>query len=136
MVKDKRKNNSAPTKMTKEVLQKLEAWFSNSLTDEECCLYADINPSTLYRYIDKNPEFWKRKERLKKKPNIQAKVNWIKKINASDYQASKEWLERKSKDEFSMKTESDNKNELTWEIKMELPKIVINWEKNNDNIIE
>lgn len=92
-----------PDKITPEVLAKLEAGFMNSLTDEECCLYADINPSTLYRYIEKNPEFSKRKEALKKKPNIQAKVNWIKKIQASDYQASKEWLERKSKGEFSLK---------------------------------
>ena len=101
--KDKRKDNWANTKMTKDTLAKLEAWFANSLTDEECCLYADIHPATLYRYIEKNPKFWERKERLKKKPNIQAKVNWIKKINARDYQASKEWLERKSKGEFSLK---------------------------------
>ncbi len=122
MTKDKRKDNSAPTKMTKEVLQKLEAWFTNSLTDEECCLYADIHPATLYRYIEKNPAFWERKERLKKKPNIQAKVNWIKKINASDYQASKEWLERKSRDEFSLKTiwEDTVTVNLLWDVLKEI----------------
>jgi len=109
---DKRKKNCWSWKMTDAVIEKLEAWFSNSLTDDECCLYANINPSTLYRYIKKNPKFWERKERLKKKPNIQAKVNWIKKINANDYQASKEWLERKSKWEFSIKTEVDNNTKV------------------------
>ena len=108
--KDWRKNNHWNSKMTEKVLAKLEAWFANSLTDEECCLYANINPSTLYRYIDKNPKFWERKERLKKKPNIQAKVNWIKRIKASDYQASKEWLKRKSTKEFSLKQIVDNTN--------------------------
>jgi len=112
---DKRKDNKGQLKMTPETIAKLEAGFTNSLTDEECCLYADINPSTLYRYIEKHPHFWERKERLKKKPNIQAKVNWIKKINASDYQASKEWLERKSRNEFSLKQEVD----VAWEMKHE-----------------
>jgi len=119
-----------PTSITKEVLTKLEAGFMNSLTDEECCLYADISPVTLYRYIEKNPEFWKRKETLKKKPNIQAKVNWIKKISANDYQASKEWLERKAKDEFSLKMETKNETdvnmniEVAWASDEELDKLI------------
>lgn len=108
------------TKMTTETLAKLEAWFTNSLTDEECCLYADIHPATLYRYIEKNPKFWERKEILKKKPNIQAKVNWIKKINASDYQASKEWLERKSRWEFSLKQEIDVVGDIKHEHTLEI----------------
>ena len=107
----KRKSNAwRPEAITPEVLTKLEAWFMNSLTDEECCLYCDISPKTLYRYIEKNPEFWQRKEALKKKPNIQAKVNWIKKIQTNNYQASKEWLERKSRDEFSLKQFTDSLN--------------------------
>jgi hypothetical protein len=32
-------------------------------------------------------------------------MNWIKKINENDYQASKERLERKAKDEFGLRTE-------------------------------
>jgi len=81
-----------------------------SLTDDECCLYVGINPSTLYRYIEKNPDFSKRKELLKRTPNIQAKQNWVNEIKQGTYASSKEWLERKSKDEFSMKSETKNDN--------------------------
>lgn len=99
-----------PTVITDEVLSKLEFAFINSFTDEEACLYADIAPKTLYRYIEENEEFWQRKEILKKHPNIKAKLNWVKKLEWEDYIASKEWLERKSKSEFSTKTENDNNN--------------------------
>lgn len=109
MTKDK---GWRPKSITDEVIIKLEAGFKNSLTDEECCLNANISPKTLYRYIKENPAFWQRKDLLKKHPNIQAKINWIQKINDKDYQASKEWLERKSKNEFSLKQEVDQTNKV------------------------
>jgi len=98
-----------PEAITEDVLAKLEFAFARSFTDVEASLYANISPATLYRYIDANPEFWERKETLKKQPNIQAKLNWYKKIESEDYNASKDWLERKSRDEFSLKQEVDNK---------------------------
>ena len=103
-----------PTKMTEETVKKLLDAFSYSFTDQEACLYANISTKTLYNYCEKYPEFLQQKEDLKKQPNIKAKMNWIAKIKDKDYQASKEWLERKSRDEFSLKTETDNNN--TWEI--------------------
>jgi len=105
-----------PSKITPELLTKLEEGFMMSLTDEECCLYCDINPVTLYRYIEKNPAFSKRKEILKRTPNIQAKSNWVKEIKKGAYNSSKEWLERKAKDEFSLKREI----EQSWDLNLNL----------------
>lgn len=62
-----------PPKITKDVLAKLEDAFRFTYTDEEACLYAGINPSTLYRYQERNPEFSKRKEQLRLAPNLVAK---------------------------------------------------------------
>ena len=94
-----------PTEIDDDVLAKLEFAFSHSFTDEEASLYADIHIATLYRYCEANPDFRDRKEILKKQPNIKAKLNWVKKMEEEDYSASKEWLERKSKNEFSLKQE-------------------------------
>lgn len=111
--KTPKKTAGRPDKITPELLAKLEEWFMLSLTDDECCLYCDINPSTLYRYIEKNPAFWKRREILKRTPNIIAKKNWTDEIKQGNYNSSKEWLERKAKDEFSTKVENDTK--IQWE---------------------
>lgn len=54
-----------PTKMTHELIAKLEHAWSMGCSDSEACLYADIVPSTLYRYCESNPEFSERKEMLK-----------------------------------------------------------------------
>jgi len=35
-------------------------------------------------------------------------MNWLKKLNEEDYVASKDWLERRSKDEFSLKSDIIN----------------------------
>ncbi len=105
-----------PTVIDESVLSKLVFAFAHSFTDEEACLYADIAPKTLYRYIENNEEFWQQKEALKKSPNIRAKLNWVKKMEEEDYWASKDWLERKSKDEFSLKQEINTKLDGTLRI--------------------
>jgi hypothetical protein len=103
-----------PPKITPAVLSKLEEGFTYSLTDEECCLFADISPKTLYRYIEDNPKFWQRKEILKRQPNITAKMNWTNEIKKWTYNSSKEWLERKAKSEFSLRQEIQA--EVEWNI--------------------
>lgn len=100
-----------PTVMTPEIIAKLEEAFMNAFTDEEACLYADIGTSTLYNYGEKHPEFLERKEQLKKKPNIKAKLNILKSLNEGDVKDSQWWLERKSKNEFSTKSESVHKGD-------------------------
>ena len=52
---------SRPTVMTDDIVAKLESAFLMGCTDNEACLYADIDRSTLYRYQEKNPEFSDRK---------------------------------------------------------------------------
>ena len=108
MAKNKHSNAWRPSEVTEEIINQLKTAFSYSFTDEEAALYCWISPRTIYNYCSKNPDFAELKEQLKKKPNIKAKMNWIEKMNNKDYQASKEWLERKSKDEFSLKTTVDN----------------------------
>ena len=91
--------------------------FQNELylafkTDIEACLYADINPQTLYNYCKDHPEYLEYKETLKKTPNIKAKLNLVKSINSWDVTDSKRRVERKSRDEFSLKTVE----EIDWNI--------------------
>ena len=94
-----------PTVMTAEMIEKLEMLFAKGLSDREACLIADINPSTLYNYCNENPEFSERKELLKEKIKIQAKLNIAESIEKKDIDDSKWYLERKAKDEFSTKQE-------------------------------
>jgi len=99
-----------PDAVTPEVLSKLEEWFAMWFTDVECCLYANIASATLYRYVEKNPEFRERKEHLKDQPKMKAKLNIVKSIDAWDKNDSRWYLERKSKEEFSTKEVTENTN--------------------------
>ena len=42
MANKKKVNSGRPTKMTAEMVKKLEYGFMKGLTDEECCLFCDI----------------------------------------------------------------------------------------------
>lgn len=92
-----------PTKMTNEVIQKLEDSFVKGMSDREACTYVNICPQTLYNYCNDNPDFLERKERLKDTPKIRAKINIAKALEDGDKEMSKWYLERKAKDEFSTK---------------------------------
>lgn len=91
-----------PTAFTKEVLQKLEHAFSIDCTDEEACFYAGIAPSSLYNYQAKNPKFLERKQALRQRPVLRARMEVVKGIETSP-QFAMRYLERKRPDEFGPK---------------------------------
>jgi hypothetical protein len=99
-----------PTVMTEEVIAKLEEAFAWGCTDIEACLWADIAPATLYQYQEKNPEFTERKAALKETPILLARSTVVKGLK-NDTDLALKYLDRKKKDEFSTKTESDVKFE-------------------------
>ncbi|GKH47087.1 hypothetical protein [Anaerotruncus massiliensis (ex Togo et al. 2019)] len=96
-----------PTKMTPEVIAKLEEAFGKGMSDREACCYADIAPSTLFRYCQRHERFSERKELLKENLKMRAKLNLAEKIEGGDVDMSLWYLERKCRDEFSRRTEAD-----------------------------
>lgn len=93
-----------PSKLTPEVLAKLETYFKAAMTDEEACQLAEIHPSVLYRYCEEHPEFRDKKEWLKKDTTGRAKQVVRMAILDKDAKAAMWWLERKAKADFGNST--------------------------------
>lgn len=111
-----------PTKMTSETIAKLEQAFSLGCSDLEACIYADVSPSILYRFQEKNPEFRERKEMLKQKLVLKARTVVAEALKNKDENTAKWYLERKARDEFSVK----NVTELEGGLKVSLVEFVKN----------
>ena len=84
-----------PTKMTQEVVSKLEEAFLWGCTDSEACLYADINPRTLYRYCEDNEEFSQRKEVLKQNPLMRSRRVVMDALDNGDLNTAHKVIDRK-----------------------------------------
>ena len=84
-----------PTKMTSDTLAKLEHAFLMGCSDPEACLYADIVPSTLYRYQESNPEFSERKETLKQNPVMKARGVILEALAEGDVNTAHKVIDRK-----------------------------------------
>lgn len=106
-----------PPSITPDVLNKLEHAFSIGCSDLEACLYADISPKTLYNFQNKYPDFLQRKELLKKSLSLKARSNIAGSINKGSLVQSEWYLERKEKNEFSTKTEQDQRVDMTINMK-------------------
>lgn len=116
-----------PTVMTPEILSKLEYAFSLGCSDLEACFYANIGKTTLYEYQKENPDFTDRKAELKENPVLLARQSVIKHM-ADDGDLAIKYLERKKKDEFSLR------QELTGKDGKDLPTpILTNVRSNNSN---
>lgn len=96
-----------PTIMTPDVVNKLEQAFSLGATDLEACFYAGISKQTLYNYQERFPEFVDRKAALKDKLVLKARQVVASAMESGDKQTAQWYLERKKKDEFSVKTVND-----------------------------
>ncbi len=96
-----------PTVMTEEVLRKLDEAFSNGASDREACFLAGISKTALYEYQEVNLDYADRKADLKDMIKYQAKRVIKDKIYARDIDTAKWYVERKVKEEFSLKTENE-----------------------------
>ena len=95
------KKGGRPTVMTKTTLGKLEDAFRMGSSDREACLYAKINPDTLYRYQRENEGFSEQKEAWKSHPVLAARKVVMDNIQRGDLATAKWYLERKTAGEFS-----------------------------------
>lgn len=93
-----------PTVVTPDILRKLEEAFAMGCTDLEACFFADIGKTTLYKYQNENPLFTERKEELKQSPVFEARKSVINGLK-DDPKLALAYLERKKKDEFSLRQE-------------------------------
>lgn len=99
-----------PPSMTQDVLNKLEQAFSLGASDVEACFFAGISHQTLYNYQDKNPEFIERKKALKEKLVLKARSVIASSMESGDKQTAQWYLERRKKDEFSIRQEQTGAN--------------------------
>jgi len=97
------------------VLEKLRSYFQLWLTINRACLqYNDkhkwidrIARSTIQWWYEEDEDCRQKIDAWKDTPNVIARNNWIKELKNWTYQASKDWLERREKNEFSLKQEQE-----------------------------
>lgn len=85
-------------------------------SDKEACFVANISPATLYNYQNAHPAFVERKEVLKNNPFYIARRSVVNGMETNPELAIK-YLERKKKDEFSLRSEITGKNGDPIEVK-------------------
>ena len=105
-MKDKPEPNPVgrPTKVTPEVILKLEQAFSIGCNDLQACAYSEISTQTYYSFLKKQPEFLDRVKALKERPLLKAKKTVFDNLN--DPANARWYLEKKQRDEFGVQVPS------------------------------
>lgn len=117
-----------PTVFIPAVIQKLEEAYSWDCTDAEACFHAGVSEAALYDYQKANPQFLERKRALKTKPVLAIRQTVIvgivgrpaivdprtRVVVKAEVEPNPDlglkYLERKKKDEFSLRIENTGKD--------------------------
>lgn len=101
-----------PSERTPAIIIKLEAAFNNGFNIVEACQYADITPTTYYRWLGEDDQFSYKMSAAQRAPNIKAKSIIIEAIKAGDTATARWYLDRRDPD-FKPKAEVSNTPEQT-----------------------
>ena len=110
--KSEHKPNGRPTIMTDSTLAKLKEGFAQGFSVRNACIWADISQDTYFDYCKKHPSFSDQCKTLQQKPLIKSILVINKALNEGDVSTAKWYAERKGKDEFSLKTETELSGEV------------------------
>lgn len=91
---ENQRKGGRPSALTPVVIAKLEDAFVCGATHQEACAYAGIHPSSLYRHMEKNPEFRERISGLKGMLTLRAKMVIFEALEAGCLETSWKVLER------------------------------------------
>jgi hypothetical protein len=83
----------------------LKPYFQLGCAVKRACAYAGIPPSTVETWIQNDDDLRAKVTGWQNEIAAKARANWRAKIAQQDYGASKDWLERMEKGEFSLRNE-------------------------------
>ena len=99
-----------------QVLSKLEEAAALDASLGETLYYADISQSSYYRYLEANPKFRERLQKLRERPILLARQTVVKKM-VDSYGNAIDYLRRKKRDEFGDSIDVTTKGESMNEYK-------------------
>jgi len=100
----------ANTKLDDITIKKLEEAFSIGSDVRAACFYADISTQTYYNWINESEELAEKFDRLREKPVLKAYQTVVQDLGTIE--TAKWYLERKRKNEFSIKRETEHTGDL------------------------
>lgn len=92
-----------PSKMTEEVLRKIEEVAALDGSVAEMAHYANVHVDTVYAYMAENKEFSDRIASLRERPVLKARQTIVRSLETP--QGAQWYLSRKRKTEFAERTE-------------------------------
>lgn len=88
-----------------QTIEALRPYYQLGCSTFKACAYAGIPLSTVQTWIDADDDLRCKIVAWQNEMAAKARMNWREQVANKNYEASKQWLERKEKDEFSQRTE-------------------------------
>lgn len=91
-------------------LPKLERYLILGYSIAKACMLSGLPQQTVSDYYRDSDKFRLAVDSLIHAPNVKARAVWVKKVQEGDYNASRDWLSAREKEDFSTRTENTGKD--------------------------
>lgn len=108
--KFKEKHGRNPPVLTPQQIDKIEYAYTQGASELETHTFAGVCKTDYYYWKEATPGIAERKKELQDLIKFKARQNIVKSINEGEASTSKWYLERKMKDEFSLRVENTAKD--------------------------
>lgn len=88
-----------------EIVLSLKTYFQLGYSIKRACQNAGFNFQRVYEWVKDDEVLRTKIEAWQNEISAKARENWREQIRGGDYQASKDWLERREKREFSTRVD-------------------------------
>lgn len=93
-----------------KVMEALKPFFKLGCSIPKACAYAGIKYETVWRWLKDEEELLIKVTAWQNEINEAARRTWKQKIQSGDYQAAKDWMSKREKDDFSDRQEVTGKD--------------------------
>jgi len=104
------RNVGRSTKMTEEVVKKLEECAAIRATVTEACFYANISRETYYNWMKANPKLLDRLKELREQPFLKARQTIINKLN--DVNVAFKFMEKEKPEDYAERLKVEHSGQI------------------------
>lgn len=91
-------------------MPKLERFLILGYSLSKACMLSGLPDSSVGDYYRADAKFRLAVDSLMHAPNVKARANWVSEVQKGNYNASRDWLAAREKEDFSTRTENTGKD--------------------------
>lgn len=124
-MKNNKRRVGRPSAPLNDYVTRITSYLLLGYSLKKACLLGGVPYTTVNDHYRTNESIRTKIDVLSTNVSLKARANWVKLIQAGDYRASKEWLERMEPEDFSLRVITKQEQPESQEIRVTIEDLAV-----------